>query len=29
MKNLALDPKFADVLKKMKARMAQLIEETR
>lgn len=29
MKNLALDPKSADVLKKMRRRMAQLIEETR
>jgi N-acetylglucosamine-6-sulfatase len=29
MKNLALDPRSADVLKKMKTRMVQLIEETR
>jgi hypothetical protein len=29
MKNLASDPKYADVVKKTKARMAQLFEETK
>jgi arylsulfatase A-like enzyme len=29
MKNLASDPKYADVVKKMKVRLAQLIEETK
>jgi arylsulfatase A-like enzyme len=29
MKNLALDSNYADVLKKLKARMAQLVEETK
>ena len=29
MKNLALDPKYSNVLNRMKTRLAQLIEETK
>jgi arylsulfatase A-like enzyme len=29
MKNLVTDPKYADIVRKMKARLAQLVEETK